>query len=87
MANKPIHTLLPQHVSAECQEALNALHEAAQAGEVIGTAAIVMLPRGRYFIDIAGAARRDPVLTLGMAFMLAEELRTLAAKPGPHVKT
>lgn len=76
----PNHRLLPQHVSPACKEALSELHAAAVTGEVIGLAAVVMLPRGRYFVEVAGAAQRDPVLTLGMTFVLAEELRKLAAE-------
>lgn len=71
------HKLLSEHVSNDCIEAFKGLHDLAVQGTVVGAAVVVMLRRGRYFVDLTGAAARDPVLTRGMVLALDDELREL----------
>ncbi|MEY2875267.1 MAG: hypothetical protein RLZZ373_2638 [Pseudomonadota bacterium] len=73
------HTRLPEHISTDCTQSLKDLLASAERGDIIGLSAAVMMRRGRYFVEIVGAAARDPVLSLGMTFVLADELRAMAA--------
>lgn len=55
------------------------MYEQALAGELIGLAVVARLPDKRFFVDVFGDGRYDPVTTRGMTAGLDDMLRELAA--------
>lgn len=53
------------------------LSREAEAGQSVGVAAIVLQPRGRYYIEVTGSANRDPTRACGAVSMLRRSLERL----------
>lgn len=68
---------MPDELSGDSVEVLEALLEEARAGRLIGIAFAAMYRQRRYIVNTAGEARRSPTFSLGMVQMLADELRRL----------
>lgn len=79
-----IHHLVVEHISDDCSESFMHLHEASKQGLVLGAAMVVMLKRGRYFVDLTGTASRDPNLTRGLVCALDDELSRLIRGDAYH---
>ena len=69
--------LVPEHASHEVVAVLNGLLEAAKVGALNGIVFGASFKGQRYLCDAAGAMHRNPVLALGVAQMLTEELSHL----------
>lgn len=52
--------------------------ENAAHGNILGAAAIILLPKRRFLIEVIGEAERDPVFTRGALQSLDDLLSTLA---------
>jgi hypothetical protein len=82
----PAYHLVQDHVSRDTVEALATLNEGANAGDVIGTAVVVILKGRRFFTNVTGEAFRDPHLTRGLLCCLDDELRDLTAAERPRAE-
>lgn len=77
---KPPFTLTKETISHDTVEVLRVLLEAAERGEVLGLAFVVLHKRRSFSVEITGEAERNPVFTLGTLAMLDEHLRRQAYK-------
>lgn len=69
--------LVKPAVSPETVDLLALTLQAAERGDVIGVALIMMHPGWDYTIDIAGMVREDPTFCRGMVQKLNDELAKL----------
>lgn len=69
--------LVRSAVSEDTVAALTHLLQEALAGEVVGIACVVIHPGRHFSIDLAGAAKTEPLLTRGMVCMLDEKVAEL----------
>lgn len=68
-------------LSHDTVEALEFLLEMARSGDVFGVVYVAQLKRRKYIMDTAGEAHRDPMCSLGMVHLLADELVRRARNP------
>lgn len=61
-------------ISRDTQEAVEQIVEGVSAGLVTGIAFVLVLKGGRYIVNCAGAAARNPSATRGMVCALDDEL-------------
>ncbi|HEX8106732.1 MAG TPA: hypothetical protein VF516_03340 [Kofleriaceae bacterium] len=78
-----ILTLAAPMISLETVATLVDLLTEAQAGEVIGIACVVIHRASQFSIDIAGEARKTPLLTRGMVAVMDDQLAVLMGSKRP----
>jgi hypothetical protein len=66
--------LVRDQVSHDLAQAITTLHEAVQAGHIVGLAFGVALRGRRYFVNTAGTLTRDPTFARGIIAALDDEL-------------
>lgn len=66
--------LMPSHGTHELIEILSGLLDAARGGMLNGLVFGAAFKGQRYYCDAAGTMHRNPVVALGLAHMLANEL-------------
>lgn len=66
--------LIPDSLSANTIECLEALLDQARLGEVTGIAFAVTLKRQKFIVNSAGEARRNPTFARGMVAALDDDL-------------
>jgi hypothetical protein len=66
--------LVRDQVSHDLEQAIKTLHEAVQAGHIVGLAFGVALKGRRYFVNTAGTLTRDPTFARGIVAALDDEL-------------
>lgn len=77
--DRPRLALVAPAVSSHTIDALEDMLEAARAGEIIGLAVVAKMKRKRFFVDVFGEARRDPVCMRGALRSLDEDLSARVA--------
>lgn len=70
-----------EQLSHDTVEALEFLLEMAKRGDVYGVAYVAQLKRRKFIMDTAGEAHRDPMYSLAMVHLLADELVRRARNP------
>lgn len=73
-------TLTQETISHDTVEALRTLLAAAERGDVLGMAFVVMHKRRSFTVETTGEANRNPIFALGTLTMLDEHLRRQAYK-------
>lgn len=71
------YRLVPDSLSTDTVELLDALLTEARAGRLIGIAFAGMYRRQEYIVNVAGEAHRSPTLTRGMVAALDDQLREM----------
>lgn len=70
---RPI-SIASDHISDDTVEALEFLLYMARRGEVHGVVYVAQLKQRKYIMDTAGEAHGNPISSLGMVHLLADEL-------------
>jgi hypothetical protein len=68
------YRLVPDRISHDVIEALEALLAGARAGEVTGIAYACTLRRMRYITNVAGTCHKNPTFARGMVAVLSDQL-------------
>lgn len=71
------YQLVPDDLSKDTVEALEALLEGARNGDITGIAFACTLKKMRYITNVAGVCYRHPTFARGMVAALSDELATL----------
>lgn len=66
--------LVPDSLSNDTIECLEAMLDQARRGQIIGVAFVAMLKRRSYIVNTTGEAQRNPTFTLGMLYALQDKL-------------
>lgn len=75
MRRRDIFRLVPDHLSDDTLQAVDALRQDAKSGKLVGLAFVGIYKGGEYVVDTAGEALRNTTATIGMTSMLADQLR------------
>lgn len=70
----------PRPVCAETVKCLEDMLEAARAGEIVGVAYVASLFNSKFFAEMTGDLRNDPVLARGMVASLDDKARRAAER-------
>jgi hypothetical protein len=78
------YRLIPDTISRDLVEALEALLEGAKSGDITGIAFACTLRRQRYITNVAGYCYKNPTFARGMIASLSDELGGLTGSHGEN---
>lgn len=74
------YKLVDDDISKSTIEAFEQLAEAARSGVIVGGGFVAMLKGRKFFVNLCGAAIKDPVLMRGALLSLDDQLRDLVTR-------